>query len=796
MSFLTYKPHVRQEGFHLPSPPPSSATPPPNSSHNHGANTNNNLDIFNISASNHQFLPDGFRKFPSAANPDNTATAMDFENELASLISQPQVQSSNERSTQSPHPRSYDENGNYGRHMFDAVPLPSSASSTTSAFSSHNPHNAHSQHSQPSSLHSPTMMSEFTPPHTQFNAAMRYDSHHSHPHHSDGSGHPPPPSSYHFNNRHTPSPIHSQSQLSHNPDQSRSRSRSRPSSGGSSGTGNNPPGTLGGVGPTRTTRTRRNSNISSTSPPPGHHHHHPGRPQAIVIPRSTSNGHNGSAMSPISASGGQHENGAAWYIPNNPTSEFSLSESLHSHPSHSVHQGYTPFSLPSSTPNGSSSSTNHNSSDMHLPPVSALHSHSLPKSDMAPHFSPSGLPGSYPVQGMNGMSSLNGINGLNGGNIGNMNVNNINLAGGLAGPGGSPASPPLNSPIGSGHSNLNSGLNGITGLNGASKAATMTSEEKQVLIANEKRRRRRESHNAVERRRRDNINERISELATLIPECMLEAGSSQNPGSSSPLDDGVPPSPLEATSHVDSLSSKREDPDMHANGGDSASTGNGNGASANSGAMKANKGIILRRSVDYIRYLQQLVTAQGARNRELETELKAYRTAAGVLPSSASSTDGSSDEKKDTDSGLGSEPGRNDSSSPSMASDGEMPGIHGYQLVNGHKAHHGGHGHHPHAHPNGGHHGHGHGHMRNGSGGFGPFGGMFGLPSMPEGDSDEEGDEDMYQQVDMNDVMDGVLEGMDNMGEERLNRGRARLKIHTGGPGKIKKEQDLIAMEA
>jgi hypothetical protein len=42
------------------------------------------------------------------------------------------------------------------------------------------------------------------------------------------------------------------------------------------------------------------------------------------------------------------------------------------------------------------------------------------------------------------------------------------------------------------------------------------------MIANEKRRRRRESHNAVERRRRDNINEKISELATLIPECILD----------------------------------------------------------------------------------------------------------------------------------------------------------------------------------------------------------------------------------------------------------------------------------
>lgn len=47
---------------------------------------------------------------------------------------------------------------------------------------------------------------------------------------------------------------------------------------------------------------------------------------------------------------------------------------------------------------------------------------------------------------------------------------------------------------------------------------------RRAIIANEKRRRRRESHNAVERRRRDNINEKISELATLIPECMLEPG--------------------------------------------------------------------------------------------------------------------------------------------------------------------------------------------------------------------------------------------------------------------------------
>lgn len=44
-------------------------------------------------------------------------------------------------------------------------------------------------------------------------------------------------------------------------------------------------------------------------------------------------------------------------------------------------------------------------------------------------------------------------------------------------------------------------------------------------LLTEKRRRRRESHNAVERRRRDTINEKISELATLLPQCMIDPGA-------------------------------------------------------------------------------------------------------------------------------------------------------------------------------------------------------------------------------------------------------------------------------
>ncbi|KAG0242302.1 hypothetical protein BGW41_004516 [Actinomortierella wolfii] len=82
------------------------------------------------------------------------------------------------------------------------------------------------------------------------------------------------------------------------------------------------------------------------------------------------------------------------------------------------------------------------------------------------------------------------------------------------------------------------------------------------MLLNEKRRRRRESHNAVERRRRDNINEKIQELSTLLPDTYIDS------------------------------------------------------------ANKPNKGVILRKSVDYIRHLQQLVASQTSRNQELEAQLR------------------------------------------------------------------------------------------------------------------------------------------------------------------------------
>lgn len=73
----------------------------------------------------------------------------------------------------------------------------------------------------------------------------------------------------------------------------------------------------------------------------------------------------------------------------------------------------------------------------------------------------------------------------------------------------------------------------------------------------------------VERRRRDNINDRIQELGTLLPETMLDT----------------------------------------------------------SGTFKPNKGMILKKSVDHIKFLQQEVNTYRQRIQELEKVLDSYQTA-------------------------------------------------------------------------------------------------------------------------------------------------------------------------
>ncbi|KAG5519498.1 hypothetical protein PMAC_002126 [Pneumocystis sp. 'macacae'] len=91
----------------------------------------------------------------------------------------------------------------------------------------------------------------------------------------------------------------------------------------------------------------------------------------------------------------------------------------------------------------------------------------------------------------------------------------------------------------------------------------------------EKHRKRRESHNAVERRRRDNINEKIQELATLVSESLFKNKTGSN-------------------SDVKNL---------------------------NNSDFKLNKGEILRKSVDYIRSLRNCINELNTRSQWLESEV-------------------------------------------------------------------------------------------------------------------------------------------------------------------------------
>jgi predicted ABC-class ATPase len=79
----------------------------------------------------------------------------------------------------------------------------------------------------------------------------------------------------------------------------------------------------------------------------------------------------------------------------------------------------------------------------------------------------------------------------------------------------------------------------------------------------------------VERRRRENINERIQELGTMLPEAMLEELITVN---------------------------------------------------ANGSSNKPNKGAILRKSVDHIRVLQQEVSSHKQRIYALEKQLAGLST--------------------------------------------------------------------------------------------------------------------------------------------------------------------------
>ncbi|KAK7038873.1 hypothetical protein VNI00_010504 [Paramarasmius palmivorus] len=399
--------------------------------------------------------------------------------------------------------------------------------------------------------------------------------------------------------RHTPSPIEGRSE---------SRSRSRPP-GGASGAG---PANGGGgnVGPTRTTRTRRGSSAAGEY----------GRPNAIVIPGSRPNHHG--LSSPLSSSAATTS--GSWLGPASPASEFTLPtpDSLHHHGHHSLH---------------------------------SLHNHN----------SFGGYNGNAP--GTNGYGSYNqsntGANGYFNGNGAGMSPQTEYH---LTTPSTSlPVTGNIHQHLGGHHHHTRSTsasnaptvqtpTNAISANQTPTSATNISPAEKQAIVASEKRRRRRESHNAVERRRRDNINEKISELATLIPEDMLEGGIPSLSGSSAPPpiapstaggDSPTSPggdllSPIDGTdSHLWPEPKKEESLGMFGEDilgsatsptATTNSNGSGNGNANNAGGVvKANKGMILRRSVEYIRYLQQLVQTQNTRNRQLEAELAHYRPGHG-----------------------------------------------------------------------------------------------------------------------------------------------------------------------
>ena len=144
----------------------------------------------------------------------------------------------------------------------------------------------------------------------------------------------------------------------------------------------------------------------------------------------------------------------------------------------------------------------------------------------------------------------------------------------------------------------------------------LTRHYDRAAILTEKRRKRRESHNAVERRRRDNINDRITELASLLPACLLEPAPTPYEEASPPADS---PRSLLSTSLLGTS------PALILGGISSINLNLSASQMAAAQQGKPNKGIILSKSVDYIKYLQQLVELHAGRNRELELVVEDLR---------------------------------------------------------------------------------------------------------------------------------------------------------------------------
>lgn len=184
--------------------------------------------------------------------------------------------------------------------------------------------------------------------------------------------------------------------------------------------------------------------------------------------------------------------------------------------------GHTPHSLNSLSNSMSNVGLMH-----HNNPHTSHHGHHIGSPPTPSSFGTQAMSPVSPSSGL-GLGALVGVGvGMNG--MGLMGTSPMGLPSSAPSGGITPtsASMGMSSPIISHHVPPQS-----QGSINNSGSQPQSAAEKQAQIANEKRRRRRESHNAVERRRRDNINEKISELATLIPECMLDVNGAITTGTS------------------------------------------------------------------------------------------------------------------------------------------------------------------------------------------------------------------------------------------------------------------------
>ena len=330
--------------------------------------------------------------------------------------------------------------------------------------STHHHHPPHHHHSNSASAlpftlsRSTTEMYSTDLPLSHFNNPMRFDPQ-------------PHPDPSHLAYRHTPSPSH------------RSRSRSRAPS----------------VGPTRTAvaarRDRRansiSSHVSSTSPPPRPH------PHAIIIPgRANASAAMGGFLVPSQAQAQNIASAVQGGEISLPTPE-SLSHSF----------GYA--------------SANHIQNNTHAHQHGQF-SYAQPSSPYYPYSSvPPPRPGSPTPLAISpdGVETLGGVaisgsavNGLNMPTVPIGTPNSIHPSSLPANVGGMLSGPLLSS--------IPSASSGKTvGATNGSNIGVNPGSDNQLT---DKKKRRRESHNAVERRRRDNINERIAELAGLIPGVLFE----------------------------------------------------------------------------------------------------------------------------------------------------------------------------------------------------------------------------------------------------------------------------------